>query len=166
MPEILIVSSDHDLLQLINKHAKVIVLKKGISETVIYDEVAMQEKYGFPPKAFIDFKALKGDASDNILGVKGIGEKTAQELIQKFGNIEKIYDNAPSTDDSQSISPRIKMLLEKSKDDAFLSKKLTTIICDVPMEFNTETCLFKGFDKNIIKKLFTNLGFKTLINRV
>src|SRR3990167_8886145 len=89
--EIIVVTGDMDTLQLIRPGLKVYAMKKGITDTVIYDAKAVKERYGFEPKLLIDFKGLKGDASDNIPGVKGIGEKTAAELIKNFGSIEKIY---------------------------------------------------------------------------
>jgi len=168
-PEIVIVTSDFDLLQLINQHVKVVLLKKGISETVVYDEDAMQEKYGFSPTEFVDFKALKGDASDNIPGVKGVGEKTAQELIKNFGSIERIYNqelDASTMDYDRPIPTRIQKLLWQYKNEAFLSKKLATIVRDVPIEFNIVTCSFKGFDISTVEKIFIKFGFRTLITRL
>lgn len=105
--EIIIVTGDLDLLQLIDKNINVCTLKKGITETIIYDEKAVKERYGLEPKQMIDFKALRGDPSDNILGVKGIGEKTATDLLKNFGTLEKIYEVAPEATNDQ-IKERIK----------------------------------------------------------
>lgn len=94
-PEIdsIIVTGDLDTLQLVDDNTKVYTLKRGITDTVIYDEKAVKQRYGLTPGQLIDFKALKGDQSDNIPGVKGIGEKTALEMIQEFGSLENLYNN-------------------------------------------------------------------------
>jgi len=125
--ETIIVSGDSDNLQLIDDKTKVYTLRKGVKDTVLYDEKLVTEKYqGLKPKQLIDYRALRGDATDNIPGVKGVGEKTATELLQRFGTLENIYRKL------DEIKPKTKELLVKSKEDAFASKDLAIIIHHYP----------------------------------
>jgi DNA polymerase-1 len=163
--ETIIVTGDLDTLQLINENTKVYTLKKGITETIIYDAKTVQERYNLSPKQMIDFKALRGDPSDNILGVKGIGEKTAVDLLKKFGNLEKIYEIALKATNDQ-IKDKIKRTLLEHKDEAFLSKKLVTILKDAPIQIELEKCELKNFDQEKIIKLFQELEFKSLLNKL
>ncbi|MFH1838661.1 MAG: 5'-3' exonuclease H3TH domain-containing protein [Candidatus Kuenenbacteria bacterium] len=163
--ETIIVTGDLDTLQLINENTKICSLKKGITETIIYDKKAVQERYGLLPEQMIDFKSLRGDPSDNIIGVKGIGEKTAIDLLKKFNTLEKIYKIAPEATSDQ-IKERTKILLLQHKDEAFLSKKLVTILKNVPLEIELEKCELKKFNQEKIIKLFQELEFKSLLNRV
>jgi DNA polymerase-1 len=159
-----ILTGDLDTLQLVNSHTKVIALKKGITDTFLYDEQAVVERFGLKPSQLIDYKALRGDQSDNIPGVKGIGEKTASELIGKFGCIERLYDelNAEKT----NINGKLAKILKENEAQARLSKKLVTIVTSVPLEFHLEDCLVKPFDRNKTVELFTKLEFHSLINRL
>ena len=164
--ECYIATGDKDDLQLAYGGTKVIltVSKMGQSETTLYDEAAVRERYNVSPQEFIDVKALMGDTSDNIPGVKGIGEKTAMSLIEQYHNIEYIYDNI------ESIGLKGKMLekLIDGKDMAFLSKTLATIDTNVPIEFHTEECEFSGeFSEckelyGILKKLELNSLIKRM----
>ena len=122
--DVYIVSGDKDFCQLINKN----IFLYDTMKDIIFDEDLVKEKHGVSPEQFIDFLAITGDASDNIPGVAGIGPKGAQKLIEQFGNLETIYANA-----DQISSASIKDKLLTSKDKAFLSKKLVTIICDAPV---------------------------------
>jgi DNA polymerase-1 len=161
----IIVTGDLDILQLINENTKVYILKKGITETVIYDAKTVQERYNLSPEQMIDFKALRGDPSDNIFGVKGIGEKTAVDLLKKFGNLEKIYEIVLKATNDQ-IKDKTKKILLEHKDDAFLSKKLVTILKDAPIQIELEKCELKNFDQEKIIKLFQELEFKSLLNKL
>lgn len=160
----IIVTGDLDSLQLVDdENILVYTLKKGVSETITYDEEAVKTRFeGLLPNQMIDYKGLKGDPSDNIPGVKGIGEKTAIQLLQKFKTLEGVYKNLSD----KSISKSVKEKLEKSKDFAFLSKKLATIDRNVPIEFDFEKCAFDLKNDDEIKKLFFRLGFKSLVNRI
>ena len=158
--ENIIVTGDLDTLQLINENTKVYTLKRGVTESVLYDQEKVKERYGLKPEQLIDFKALRGDPSDNIPGVKGIGEKTAVNLLKEFNTLENVYQNLDKTKE------RIKKLLEKYKKDAFLSKKLVTIIKNVPMKFNLADCKTREFDRDKVVSLFRELEFKTLLNRI
>ena len=158
----IVVSGDLDLLQLVDKQTEVYTLKKGITEVAIYDEKAVKERYGLKPEQMIDFKALRGDPSDNILGVKGIGEKTALELIKKFGSLENLYQNL----DQAEIKDRVKTILKEQKENAFFSKKLVTIKKNVPLKVNLDDLKMTQPDKEKIINLFQKLEFHSLLSRV
>src|SRR3989338_9581757 len=129
--EIIIASGDMDTMQLVSgKKVRVYTLKKGLNDTIIYDEDRVVERFGFAPDKLIDYKGLRGDPSDNIIGVKGIGEKTATTLIQEFGTVENIYKNI------NKVKPeRLKKLLEEGEEEALFSKTLATIRPDAPIDF-------------------------------
>ena len=159
--ETIIISGDSDNLQLIDDKTKVYTLRKGVKDTVLYDTARVSEKYqGLKPKQLIDYRALRGDATDNIPGVKGVGEKTATELLQKFGTLENIYQKL------DELKPKTKELLAKSKEDAFASKDLATIVQDVPMDFNLEDCHWSNYDKARATQSMEEFGFHSLIPRL
>ena len=159
--ETIIVSGDSDNLQLIDDKTKVYTLRKGVKDTVLYDEKLVTEKYqGLKPKQLIDYRALRGDATDNIPGVKGVGEKTATELLQRFGTLENIYRKL------DEIKPKTKELLVKSKEDAFASKDLAIIIQDVPMDFNLQDCSWSHYDREKASQTLQEFGFLSLIPRL
>ncbi len=165
--EKIIVTGDLDTLQLIDDYTRVYTMSRGLSDSVIYDKKTLQEKYGLTPDQIIDFKALRGDPSDNIPGVPGIGEKTATMLLTKFGTLENLYKelekNSPKI---KELKLRIVELLQKHKKEAFLSKKLATIKKDVPIEFDLEKAQWGHFDIDKIIKLFSQLEFKSLLPRL
>lgn len=161
--EIVIVTGDLDTLQLVTKRTKVFTMRKGITDTVLYDEKAVFDRYGFPPARVADYKGLRGDPSDNIPGVKGIGEKTAQKLIQKFGSLEEIYKHI------KSIAPEgLKKKLEQEKEEAFFSKELATINTNVPVNIEIEAARWQDTIKTNAKlqALFERLGFFSLLRRL
>lgn len=161
--ETIIVTGDLDTLQLVDDYTKVFTLKKGINDTIIYDEEAVKEKFGgLKPEQLIDYKGLRGDPSDNIPGVKGIGEKGAIDLLVNFTNIENLYKNI----DSDKIKEAVRAKLKEHKDEAFLSKKLATIITDVPLDFDLEQAKVKIADKNKVVALFQELEFKSLMDKI
>jgi len=162
----IIVTGDLDLLQLINQNIEVFTLRKGIKDTVIYDEKAVFERYGLNPKQIIDFKGLRGDPSDNIPGVNGIGEKGASELLQNFGSIEKLYETIENNKDNNLIKPRIKEKLIAQKDQALMSKKLATIKRDMDIKLDLEKCVWGDYDKSKLNNLFRELEFYSLMSRV
>jgi DNA polymerase-1 len=135
--ETIIATGDMDTLQLVAPRVRVFTLRKGITDTVIYDEEAVHERYGFGPERVVDFKALRGDPSDNIPGIKGIGEKTAAELIKEFGSLEDIYRSLESNAAAfaKKVKPRVVELLKGGKADAAFSKTLATIHANVPIKF-------------------------------
>lgn len=136
--EIVIASGDMDTLQLVNEHTRVFTMRKGIHDVVLYDADMVRERYGFGPERITDYKALRGDPSDNIPGVKGIGEKSATEIVQAFGPIESVYEtlkHRPEEFAKHGIKPRIAKLLEEQEEQAFFSKSLATIRTDAPINF-------------------------------
>ena len=169
--DIVIASGDMDTMQLINdKKVKVYTLKKGIKDTVIYDEDSVKERFGFGPELLPDFKGLRGDPSDNIVGIAGIGEKTASELIQKFGTIENIYKQLKkdkSVLEKEGIKKRVIELLAEGEEEAKFSKMLATIRKDAPIEFSLEKLKWQdSVDVSKIINLFSELDFKTLGLRI
>ena len=166
--ETIILSGDSDTLQLINSYTKVYALKKGVKETVFYDEKSVKEKFqGLNPKQMLDFKALKGDASDNIPGVTGIGEKTAIELLLKFGTLENIYQEIErNSDKAKALRFKIKELLVEYKEQAFFSKDLARIDKCVPIDFNLEKCQWRNYNKEQVSRILEDLEFYSLITRL
>lgn len=160
--EILIVTGDLDTLQLVNKRVKVITLKSGFSETITYDEAAVRERYGLEPRQLIDYKALRGDTSDNIKGVKGIGEKGALDLIKEFGSLEKLYQKL----DKSEVKERTKDLLKEQKKAALESQKLVTIIEDVPIKWDLEQANFWHYDAAKVYDVFQKFNFNSLLNKI
>ena len=159
--ETIIISGDSDNLQLINNKIKVYALRKGVKDTVLYDTFLVAEKYqGLTPKQLIDYRALRGDPTDNIPGVRGIGEKTATALLQKFGTLENIYQKL------DELKSKTKELLIQSKEDAFISQDLATIIQDVPMDFNLDDCRWSNYSKEKASQALQDLGFFILIPRL
>lgn len=156
----LIITGDLDTLQLVNKSTHVYTLKKGITDTVIYDEQAVKERFGITPSQMNDFKGLKGDPSDNIPGVPGIGEKTASSLLNEYESLEGIYENI------DLIPGKIKEKLKENKEQAFLSKNLSIIKCDVPIEFHLKDSKFGGYDIKNVENAFRKFGFFTLLSRL
>jgi len=165
IPKIVIASGDLDTLQLVrNDDVVVYTLSKGIKEAVIYNEDKIKERYGFGPELIPDFKALKGDPSDNIIGVAGIGEKTARELIEKFGSLENLYNLYKKKGE---LKPRVLKLLEENEEEARFSKILAEIRKDAPINFSLEASAWKKtVDLEKIKSLFRELGFKSLVDRL
>ncbi len=163
--EIIVVTGDLDALQLVGKNLKVYTMKKGVSETIIYDEKAVEDRYGLKPSSLLDFKGLKGDVSDNIPGVKGIGEKTAAELIKNFGTVEGVY--AALKKGTKKISESTASKLREGVDDAKSSKELARMDTSVPFEFKLEELLCEyGSRTEEIKKVFEKFGFFSLIKRI
>ena len=163
--KITIVSGDMDVLQLVEGERVVVyTLRRGIEDTIIYDEEKVKERYGFGPLALPDFKGLKGDPSDNIVGVKGIGEKTATDIIKQFGTIENLYKNIENGK-TGSLKERVLKLLLEHKKDAFFSKTLATIRRDAPIKFTLPEKQFE-LDAEKLTKIFTELGFTSLAARI
>ncbi|MCK5539075.1 MAG: DNA polymerase I, partial [Bacteroidales bacterium] len=175
--EKIILTGDMDTLQLIDKSTKVYTMSRGMSDSVTYDAQAVVDRYGITVEQVIDYKALRGDPSDNIPGVRGVGEKTAVEIMKKFktldnlynyleGKTEKIDKKILKNDLDNVFTERIKNLLIEHKEDAFLSKDLATIKLDVEIDFDLEATRFGDLDLSRILDLFSELEFKTLLPRV
>ena len=164
--DIVIASGDMDTMQLINDdRVQVYTLKKGIKDTIIYNEKAVMERWGFAPKLLTDYKGLRGDPSDNIIGIVGIGEKTAEELIQKFGSIENIYKEIknPKSKIHKEVRPRILELLKAGEEEALFSKMLATIRIDAPIYFTMPTKIWRDdIDMKKVQDLFSQFEFRML----
>lgn len=158
--KVYIVTGDKDAIQLASKTTTTLITKKGVGEVEEYDFNKVEEKYGMTPTQFIDLKGLMGDKSDNIPGVPGIGEVTGIKLIKEFGSIENIIENI----DSVKGSPRKK--IEENKELAIMSKRLATIIRDVPIDFDLEKLEFGNYDKSKLIEVFNELDFNSLIARL
>ena len=153
-----IISSDKDLLQLISKEVEVKLLKtKGF---IRFDEKIFKDTYGTTPIHMIDLKALMGDASDHIQGVKGIGEKTAINLLTKYQSLDNVYEHL------NEIGGKTKEKLEQGKDDAYMSYDLATIYKEVPLPFSLEDCIYKGMNIKDYKDILEELEFKSLLKKI
>lgn len=156
--EVLVVSSDRDLLQLISPNVKMKLLK--MKDYVYYDEKSFYEDYGIKPIEIIDLKALMGDSSDNIKGVAGIGEKTALKLIKEYHTIDNLYKNI------DDLKGKVKENLLNDKESAYKSLELATIYLDVPIEVNLEKIAYKGSNEEELNSLLKELEFNSLINKM
>jgi DNA polymerase-1 len=159
--EALIVTGDRDAFQLVGQNIKVLISGRKFSDREVYDEARVAERYGVTPKQLIDLKGLVGDSSDNIPGVKGVGEKGGAKLIQTYNTLEDIYDNL------DQIAKGTRAKLEADRENAFLSRNLGRIIIDVPgVELNVEAGKTMNFDLVEVANLFVELEFNTIFNRI
>lgn len=168
--EVIISSGDMDTLQLVDgKKVQVFTLKKGLTDTVLYDEKAVKLRFGFGPKLLPDYKGLRGDPSDNIIGIAGIGEKTATTLITEFGTIEDIYKKLKKDKTAfkkAGVTDRIVKLLEEGEEEALFSKTLATIMRDVPVEFSLPEKTWRdSISIKNVEKICERFEFKTLPSR-
>lgn len=162
--ETIIVTGDLDTLQLVDAGTKVFTMRKGITDTVLYDEAAVRARYGLSPRSLIDFKGLRGDPSDNIPGVKGIGEKTAAELVQAYGSIEAIYQKLKKSE--LVAKPAVLERLKTHEADALFSKTLVTIDRNVPISFLLDSARLRKFSEAAVRPLFERFGFFSLLRRL
>jgi len=158
--EVIIVSGDRDMLQLVNSRVKVLAPIKGITEMILFDEKLVEEKYGIKSSQFIDYKALVGDSSDNYPGVAGIGPKTAVGLIKEYGSFDEMYKNI------NSLPPKIAKKLATDAEQASLAKRLATIVTDAPIKLDLKECAMAKFSMEGARSAFEELGFKSLIKRL
>ncbi len=166
--ETIILTGDLDALQLVDENTKVYNLRKGVKDTILYDEEKVKEKYqGLIPEQLVDFKALRGDPSDNIPGVTGVGEKTAIALIRKFGSLENLYQELEeNTGKAQEVKQSLKKKLLDYKEQAFISKMLAEIEKNVPIEFSLKKCRWGKYNKEEVIQIFKKYNFQTLIARL
>ncbi|MEE8469844.1 MAG: DNA polymerase I, partial [Dehalococcoidia bacterium] len=159
----IIVTGDTDTFQLVSPHVQVLTPRPGksFSNTIVYDETAVRERYGLHPRQLPDLKGLKGDPSDNIPGVAGIGEKTATKLIQQFGSIEEIYQHI-----SDVAPEKVQRLLRAGENEAIQSKELATIVTDVPIAFDLDACHLSGYERAKVAELFRELDFASLLPKL
>lgn len=168
--EIIIASGDMDTLQLVDgKKVRVYTMKKGLSETVLYDEEKVKERFGFPPELLPDYKGLRGDPSDNIKGVKGIGEKTATTLIGEFGSVENVYKTLKKSPEKVRVlglTERMTNILIENEEEALFSKTLATIRKDAPVNFTLPAPWQECLDMEKLSTFFHELEFRTMPDRV
>ena len=168
--DVIIASGDMDTLQLVEgNHVQVYTLKKGINDTILYDEEKVKSRFGFDPIYLPDYKGLRGDPSDNIIGIKGIGEKTASILISKYGTVEKMYEEIKKDESifkKIGITDRILNLLKEGEDEAIFSKTLATIRRDAPIDFKLPN---KTWREEVVvdsaREFFKKMEFKSLQTR-
>lgn len=158
--EVIIVTGDRDMLQLVNSHVSVLAPIVGVTKMILFDHDKVVEKYGLKPEQIVDYKALVGDSSDNYPGVAGIGPKTASNLLNKYGDFETLYKNLSELPDKLSGK------LATDAEQAALAKKLAQIVKDAPLELDLKKSHLSNFDSAELKKFFAKLGFKSLQDRI
>ncbi len=168
---IIIASGDMDTMQLVDgKKVCVYTLKKGLSDTILYDEEAVRARFGFQPEFLPDYKGLRGDPSDNIIGIPGIGEKTATTLITEFGTIEEIYKKIKKDPDifkKVGLTDRIANLIKENEEEALFSKTLATIRRDAPVDFSIpDQTFWESADLEKVEKVFGLFEFRSLFSRL
>lgn len=157
---VLIMSGDKDLMQLITENIYVVTPIKGLGEMKYYDIAEAEKKFGVKPHLIPDLKALAGDQSDNYKGIEGIGPKTAAGLINKFGNLESVFENLDKVE-----NPKTKKLLTDFKENAIMTKKLSTIMYDAELEVDMEKTKYSGYDENL-KEFLGKYQFNSLSTRL
>lgn len=158
--EVIVVTGDLDTLQLVDDKIKIFALRRGMSDSILYDEKAIFERYGLKPDQMVDYKGLRGDPSDNLPGVKGVGEKTAADLLKKYKTIEGVYKHLPE------IKEGVRKKLEKDKLQAFFSKRLARLVENVPVNFDLEKARAEDFSRVKIINLLRELEFFSLLRRL
>jgi DNA polymerase-1 len=159
--DVIILTGDLDVLQLVTEHIRVFASRRGISDIIIYDVDKVRERYGFEPPLVVDFKALQGDPSDNIPGVPGIGEKTAMSLVQQYGPLENVLEAVPTMPEG-----RVRRALEGHMEQARLSKWTAAIKVDVDVELPLEGARLFHYDESAVRELFDRLEFRSLLPRL
>lgn len=157
--QVIIVTGDRDLLQLVNKNVLILAPIVGVTKMILFDEEKVKEKYGLEPAQIVDYKSLVGDSSDNYPGVAGIGPKTAADLITKFGSLEGIYSNLGE------INPKTAQKLATDAEQSALAKKLAQIELNAPIHLKFEECSLTKLDRKALLEAFEDLSFNSLISR-
>ncbi|HUG75392.1 MAG TPA: 5'-3' exonuclease H3TH domain-containing protein, partial [Acidimicrobiia bacterium] len=158
--EVLVVTGDRDAFQLIGGGIRVYYTRRGITDTITADASYVQDRYGVTPAQYVDYAALRGDASDNLPGVPGVGEKTASRLISSYGSLEGIYEHL----DEQT--PKLRENLEASRDQAFLNRELTRLVEDVEIDAVTDDLAVREWDPTEVRTVFDGLAFRSLWDRL
>jgi DNA polymerase-1 len=159
--DVIIVTADNDMLQLVLPQVKALVPGRGLNDVVLYDEEAVYSKYGVEPEQVIDLKSLVGDVSDNIPGVPGIGGKTAARLLQTYGNLEQVYVNIEAV-----VPAKLQLALRQYRDQVFQNKELVTIVKNVPITLSLDDCRVNRYERSKVAQLFRELGFAKLFSRL
>src|SRR5436309_6090497 len=155
-----IVSGDLDCLQLVSDSVEALVPRRGITDTFVYGPDQVRQRYGFEPPQLIDFKALRGDTSDNIPGVPGVGDKTAAKLVQDFGSVEALLERVDELPEG-----RLKTSIKANADQIRLGKRMVTIVRDVPVELELEAARWTRFDYDHVRDVFDRFEFRQLLSR-
>ena len=159
--ETTIVTGDLDMLQLVTDHTRLMTTRSGVENTILYDPARIAERFDLVPDQMIDYKALKGDPTDNIPGVPGVGEKTAAKLIREFGTLEALYDRIAE------VKPdKLRDKLVEHRDAVFMGKDLSTIVRDLPVDFDLEAARLGDYDRETVIRLFREYEFRSLIERL
>ncbi|TMA12855.1 MAG: DNA polymerase I [Deltaproteobacteria bacterium] len=158
--EVMIVTGDRDILQLVRDGVLVIMTRRGISDVIRYDSRTVLERYGVPPEKWIDFVALKGETSDNLPGVPGVGDKTAAQLVSRYGDIEQIIAHA------DELSPKLRDAVKERAHQVRINKELGRLLDDVPLDIDPATIRLEAWNEEEVRKLFTSLEFRTLHERL
>ena len=158
--EVMIVTGDRDILQLVRDGVSVIMTRRGISDVIRYDAPTVLERYGVAPEKWIDFVALKGEASDNLPGVPGVGDKTAAQLINKYGDIEQVIAHA------DELTPKLRDAIRKHADQVRINKELGHLLDDVRVDLDPANLRLEAWDEEAVRKLFLSLEFRTLHDRL
>src|SRR5918998_2210791 len=159
--ETTIVTVDLDMLQLVSDKTRMMTTRSGVENSVIYDPARIWERYQLRPDQMIDYKALKGDPTDNIPGVPGVGEKTAAKLIRDFGTLDSLYERL------DEVKPdKLRPKLEEHREQVFRGRELTTIVRDLPVQIDLEAARLGDYDRDTVVRLFREYEFRTLIERL
>jgi DNA polymerase I - 3''-5'' exonuclease and polymerase domains len=158
--EVLIVTGDRDILQLVGDGVSVIMTRRGISDVIRYDNAMVLERYGVTPVQWTDFVALKGESSDNLPGVPGVGDKTAAQLINKYGDIEQVITHA------DELTPKLRDSIKERINQVRINKELGRLLDDVPLDVDPADIRLEPWDDEEVRKLFTSLEFRTLHERL
>ncbi|HEY7024972.1 MAG TPA: DNA polymerase I [Candidatus Limnocylindrales bacterium] len=156
-----IVSGDLDLLQIVSDQTTVMTTRGGVQQTTFYDPAKVMERYGLRPEQMVDFKALKGDTTDNIPGIAGVGEKTAAKLVQDYGSVDGIYESI-----DRVLPEKLRVKLEENRDDVFRWRDLVTVRGDVPVELDLEPARLGDYDRDEVLRLFREFEFRSLVERL
>ncbi|MHB9090321.1 MAG: 5'-3' exonuclease H3TH domain-containing protein, partial [Chloroflexota bacterium] len=155
-----IVTGDADAMQLVDPHVRVLTPQRTFADTKLYDEAAVRERYGLEPRQLIDYKALKGDPSDNIPGVPGVGDKTAVRLLREHGSLQALYEHL------DQLPEKTRNLLSQNEEIARQSQHLATIVTEVPIVLDLDACRASGYDRARVAELFRELEFRSLLPRL
>ncbi len=158
--EAVIVTADRDFFQLVRPGISVMFNRKGISDIVRYDVEAVTERFGLPPEKYLEYVALKGDPSDNIPGVPGVGEKTASKLIQDYGTVEELLAH------TEELKPRVREGIEAAGQDLIRNRELARLECDLELAIDPQDCVMGSWDHDALRRLFNSLEFRTLLERL
>jgi DNA polymerase-1 len=158
--EAVIVTADRDFFQVVRPGIEVMFNRRGISDIVTYDVDAVTQRFGLPPEKYLDYVALKGDPSDNIPGVPGVGEKTASKLIQDYGDVESVLQHA------DELKGRLRSGIESAGQDLLRNKELARLNCDLELDLEPEASLMGEWDHDEVRRLFNSLEFRTLLERL